>query len=224
MHMRINAQVFCCLHHMALKVTPNCLMRLFRPAKAVDATRFGLQIELFPDRSEASPANPDLPPDIRRDYGEAGSILHRSPRGAAALLRLCIQKLCRHLGQNGRTIDDDIGSIVENGLDSRVQKALDIVRVIGNSPVHPGKMDISDNAQTATHLFGLVNLIADAISQPKHVDDLFDKLPESAKQAIAKRDAKASPPRSDVPPDAKRPAESILEGLVGQSRISHRPS
>jgi hypothetical protein len=44
-----------------------------------------------------SPSN-DLPIDIRQDFEEARLIATESPRGAAALLRLAIQKLCRELG------------------------------------------------------------------------------------------------------------------------------
>jgi len=37
----------------------------------------------------------------------------------------------------------------------------------------------------------LVNLIAETmISQPKHIDAMYERLPESKRQAIEKRDAK----------------------------------
>ena len=48
----------------------------------------------YPRAGGAPPAYPDLADDIRRDYDEASSILDESPRGAAALMRLAIQKLC----------------------------------------------------------------------------------------------------------------------------------
>jgi hypothetical protein len=38
-------------------------------------------------------------------------------------------------------------------------------------------------------LFGLVNLICEKmITEPKHVTELFQKLPEDARKAIEKRD------------------------------------
>ncbi len=48
--------------------------------------------------------------DIRRDYDEAAKVLALSPRGAAALLRLAIRKLCKELGEPGKNINEDIGS------------------------------------------------------------------------------------------------------------------
>lgn len=147
---------------------------------------------IYPSNGEAPPPNEDLPADIRADYLEASSILNLSPRGAAALVRLCIQKLCKHLGQPGDNINADIKALVAAGLDSRVQKALDAVRVIGNNAVHPGRMDLSDDRATAESLFRLLNLIAEKmISEPKHVDEVYALLPPGARAAIDARDGNA---------------------------------
>ena len=144
---------------------------------------------LWPQRGEVPLPNRDLPEEIQRDYDEAGAILDLSPRGAAALLRLAIQKLCKELGGKGKRIDEDIAALVKKGLDVRVQQALDVVRVIGNKAVHPGQVDLRDDRATAEKLFGLVNLIAEImISQPKHVQEMFAGLPEEARTAIQKRD------------------------------------
>jgi hypothetical protein len=145
---------------------------------------------VYPVRGEAPLPNLDLPEDIRADYDEASTILDLSPRGAAALLRLSIQKLCAHLGEPGKDINKDIGSLVKKGLDPRVQKALDVVRVIGNESVHPGQIDLRDDRSTAEKLFGLVNLIAEImISQPKHVAEMYAGLPEGKLKAIERRDS-----------------------------------
>jgi len=95
------------------------------------------------------------------------------------------------LGEPGKNIDDDIASLVRKGLDPRVQQALDIVRVIGNESVHPGQMDLRDDANTVTELFRLVNLIADImISQPKAIEAMYGALPASKLEGIKQRDAK----------------------------------
>ena len=66
--------------------------------------------------------------------------------------------------------------------------------VVGNNAVHPGQIDLRDDVETVLKLFGLVNLVADVmITQPKQVDALYDSVvPESQRQAIAKRDGKTS--------------------------------
>jgi hypothetical protein len=144
---------------------------------------------VYPPLRHGVEPNSDLPDEIIRDYEEARSIVDLSPRGAAALLRLAIQKICIFLREPGKNIDDDIASLVKKGLDSRVQKALDIVRVIGNEAVHPGQMDLRDDRDIATELFGLVNIIANImISQPKAIDTMYSSLPASKLKGIADRD------------------------------------
>jgi hypothetical protein len=146
---------------------------------------------VYPDRGNAPMPSPDLPDDIKADYEEAASIANKSPRGATALLRLVIQKLCIYLGEKGENLNTDIGNLVKNGLPDRVQKALDTVRVIGNNAVHPGTMDLKDDIQTVESLFKLINIIAEyMITQPKQVNGLFDKLTNNQKGAIAERDNK----------------------------------
>jgi hypothetical protein len=135
--------------------------------------------------------NADLPPSIALDFREAAKIVDLSPRGASAMLRLAVQKLCKHLGGGGENINSDIKALVSAGLDRRIQQALDIVRVVGNNAVHPGQIDLRDDKGTAQQLFRLINLIADKmISEPKHVAEMYESLPESARSAIEKRDAR----------------------------------
>lgn len=145
---------------------------------------------VFPAKKIGSPPNPDLPAEICRDFNEARSIVDLSPRGAAALLRLAIQKLCVHLGERGRNIDDDIASLVSKGLDPLVQQSLDLVRVIGNDAVHPGIIDIRDDRDSAERLFDLVNIVAQQmISNPKTVKEMYEKLPASKLNHIERRDS-----------------------------------
>lgn len=144
---------------------------------------------LSPAKKLGLSPNPDLPDDIQRDFEEARSIVDQSPRGAAALLRLAVQKLCKHLGEKGRKIDEDIGSLVKKGLDPLVQQALDIVRVIGNEAVHPGTIDLNDDRGTALNLFELVNSITEQmISNPAKIRAMYSKLPEDKRKGIENRD------------------------------------
>jgi hypothetical protein len=132
----------------------------------------------------------DMPPGVKEDFLEASSIVDRSPRGAAALLRLALQKLMGDLGEKGKNINEDIKSLVAKGLESEIQKALDIVRAVGNNAVHPGELDLKDDKATAITLLNLVNIIVDRrISAAKRIDKMFRNLPTGALEAIAKRDA-----------------------------------
>ena len=143
-----------------------------------------------PKALTSPPPNLDLPEEIKSDFEEARAILSESPRGAAALLRLSIQKLCKHLGESGKNINKDIASLVKKGLSLKIQQALDIVRVVGNNAVHPGKIDLNDDKDVANSLFGLINLIADVmITQPKHVEELYQNVvPEPQREDINRRD------------------------------------
>jgi len=145
---------------------------------------------IYPQASPAEPPNLDLPADIAEDYDEARRIVNESARGAAALLRLAIQKLCKHLGCPGKNINDDIKSLVVSGLPTKVQEALDIVRVIGNESVHPGTIDLRDDRDTALQLFRLVNFIAQKmITEPREISELYGNLPADKRASIQKRDA-----------------------------------
>ncbi len=145
---------------------------------------------IYPDTASAPLPNPDLPEEIKADYMEARSILSRSPRGATALLRLCVEKLCRHLGEKDK-LNIAIQNLVKRDLDPRVQKALDSVRVIGNDSVHPGELNLNDDPETASRLFELVNHIANQmISIPKSIEETYSKLPETKRQEIEKRDGR----------------------------------
>lgn len=133
--------------------------------------------------------NTDMSDEIRADYLEAAAVVQQSPRAAAALLRLCIQKLIKQLGLAGKNINEDIAALVARGLNPDIQQALDTVRVIGNSAVHPLEMDIKDDLQIANALFALVNFIADQmITFPAKRAAIFLSLPKNALAGIAKRD------------------------------------
>lgn len=147
---------------------------------------------VYPITGNVELPNQDLPEDIKKDYTEARNIVNLSPRGAAALLRLTLQKLCIYLGETGKNINDDIKNLVEKGLPKTIQQALDSVRVIGNNAVHPGTLDLNDNIEIASALFGFINVICETlISQPKKIKDYYQKyIPEGQRIAIEKRDGK----------------------------------
>jgi len=144
---------------------------------------------IYPIKPSVPLPNEDLGEEIKKDYNEAAGIVEKSPKSAAALLRLAIQKLCKQLGEKGENINNDIGELVKKGLPVKIQKSLDIVRVVGNESVHPGQINLNDDKDTAYKLFDLVNIIANTmITQPKEIDNLYDNLPTEKLKGITERD------------------------------------
>ncbi|WP_417265792.1 DUF4145 domain-containing protein [Brumimicrobium sp.] len=142
----------------------------------------------YPENGSAPFPNPDLPERVKKLYVEAASISSKSPRGAAALLRLGVQILCAELGEEGKNINTDIKELVKKGLPQIVQKSLDVVRVTGNDAVHPGQID-TDDIDVVNQLFKLTNVIAEyMISLPNEVSGIYDALPSEKKKGIEDRD------------------------------------
>ena len=138
---------------------------------------------IYPDSPGVVAPNEDLPPEVKEDYLEAASVLQKSPRAAAALLRLALQKLCKQLGGKGENIQKDIDLLVKRGMPHRVVDAMDSVRIIGNNAVHPGELDIRDNPEIATGLFDLINLAAEkTLTEPRELKEFYATLPDSRKR------------------------------------------
>ena len=145
---------------------------------------------IYPKSIPIERPNEDMNEDIRELYNEAKSIFLDSPKGATALLRLSLQKLLIQIGKDGKNINKNIKELVQDGLNTKVQKALDILRVVGNSAVHPGQIDLDDNKDIALKLFKILNLIAnEMITKPKELDFLYEEIiPEETKEHINVRD------------------------------------
>lgn len=162
-----------------------------RVAKCVHCENHSLWVEelmVYPDNVNAPKPNDDMPASVKQFYTEAASIYQKSPRGAAALLRLGIQILCKELGESGTNINSDIKHLVAKGLPPIVQQSLDIVRVTGNEAVHPGQID-TDDPKVVGSLFELTNIVVQyMISLPKQVSELYSTLPEDKVDAIQNRD------------------------------------
>ena len=143
---------------------------------------------VFPKTGISPFPNPEMPESVLKLYLEAASISTKSPKGAAALLRLAIQILCKELGESGKNNNNDIKSLVSKGLPVIVQQSLDIVRVTGNDAVHPGQID-TDDINIVNKLFDLINIIIEyMIALPKQVSGLYSSLPQNKLDEIEKRD------------------------------------
>jgi hypothetical protein len=115
--------------------------------------------------------------NVRRECEEETQTLEASPRGAAALLRLTIEKLCKELGVSGESLKDDIALFVREDVDARA-------RIIESNAVRPGQIGLGDDRATAETLSGLVNLICEKmIMEPRHLQAVYTKLREGARNA-----------------------------------------
>lgn len=146
---------------------------------------------VFPPSTTAPLLHSDCPDEIRTIIEEARAVYPTSPRASAALLRLALQVFVEtilHISEN--SINDEIAVLVkQKKISSRIQKAMDVLRVIGNNAVHPGKIDLNDDPQIALSLFGLINvIIEETITRDKHINAMFDALPNTVKKSIEKRD------------------------------------
>ncbi len=147
----------------------------------------------WPLNVNVEPPLEEMPDDIKDLYNEARSIVQLSPRGASAILRLALQKLCNRLaGQDEKKkIDGAIKKLVENGLPSTLQKAMDTVRIVGDEAVHPGEINIDDNKELAIMMFKLINIIIEKmIVEPNEIENLYNLMPDSKLEGIKNRDNK----------------------------------
>lgn len=144
---------------------------------------------VYPKKTLVEQPNQDLSKDIQEDYIEAANVLGDSPRSAAAILRLVLQKLCKQLGEKGENINDDIACLVKKGLNPAIQKSLDVLRITGNNAVHPGELNLTEDKERVLKLFDLINFVAQKmITEPKEINAFYEELPEGAKKAVEKRD------------------------------------
>ncbi len=127
--------------------------------------------------------NDDLPDDIKADYEEASLIVQDSPRGACVLLRLALQKLMIHLDKD-KNLDRVIKNLMQENIDEDLRKALDSVRVVGNSAAHPNELEIRDKPEIAFQLFKLINFIAnEVLTSRKEIREFYNEnIPDTAKR------------------------------------------
>src|SRR5262245_46133617 len=163
------------------------MFRTFRSPTVLTATRcvFGCTISWSGLDAPGIQSQSSTPRLMCGASGEEKTqTLEASPRGAAAVLRLTIDKLCKELGVSGESVKDDIAFFVREDVDARVQKVLDAARIIESNAVPPGQIGLGDDRASAETLSGLVNLICEKmIMEPMHLQALYTKLREGARNA-----------------------------------------
>ncbi len=148
---------------------------------------------VYPLTSAAPPINPDIPQEFTETYNEAAKIFSLSPKGSAALLRLCLQKVCNYLtGNESETIKNNIMALQKTKLipEALIQMA-HTLRVMGNEAVHPGEIDFDDTPEIAYKLFGFINFFMDAVlSREKEIKEFFESQPPKIQGKIKQTTSK----------------------------------
>lgn len=129
---------------------------------------------------------PDMPHDVKELYKEAALIFELSPRSAAALIRLALEKLCDHLGVKKKNIKESIEELAaKNIIPLIVAKAADNIRLIGNANVHSGIIGDEVLEDINPAIFSYINLIVDyAITKPKEINEINALFPEQKRASL----------------------------------------
>lgn len=141
------------------------------------------------------PAHEHLPAELLPLYNEARAVAPGSPRAAAALLRLLTESLLRTITGTTDRLDANIAALVKDGrLNETARKLADYLRITGNDMIHPGQIDADPEAHRRVGMmFPFVNLLVERlIAQPAIIDELYEQLPESKRDAADRRDGRPS--------------------------------
>lgn len=134
----------------------------------------------------------NMPENVKEIFEEARQVQPFSPRAAAALLRVALEELTKHLGEATGSLNTRIGNLKKQGLPEKVIKGLDIVRIVANEGgAHAGQIDLKgkDNQETVNDLFSLINLIIErTISDNDRIESFHNQLPQDKKDGINNRD------------------------------------
>lgn len=151
------------------------------------------QTMIFPQKILMPIAHIDMPEDVKEIYNEARQVSNLSPRAAAALLRVVLEKLTIYLGEKDGELNTRIANLSKKGLPQKVIQSLDIVRITANEGgSHAGEIDLTgaDNLGIVYKLFWLINFIVEKmISEPKHIEEMFSTLPKDKIKGITERDS-----------------------------------
>jgi hypothetical protein len=100
------------------------------------------------------PYNIEKMPDlVQEDFEEAAAILNQSPRGATALMRVCIQKLVPLLKQDGKYLNNYISSLVRKALELEIQQAMEVLQILRNESGQPTSLQTQEDKEMALRFF-----------------------------------------------------------------------
>jgi hypothetical protein len=142
-----------------------------------------------PDSGSLPPPHEDMSDAVKAVYREAAAVSGKSPRAAAALLRLALESLLKlDLNRPEKDLNAMIGGLARD-LPEQVIQAMDVVRVHGNGSVHAGQIDVDDDdPETVGEIATIINFVIDRlIAQPLKVENMYNAIPEAKRQAADDR-------------------------------------
>lgn len=197
----VATQSWTVLHHKVNKKTATGYMTLdesisdlaLSTCAACNARCLWFESELvYPSNSTDHPVPADLPAEVRKDFEEAAAVAGASPRAAAALLRMCIEGLCKKVADKPK-FEDAILELEQQGIPKPITVAMDVVRLTGNEALHGGTLYGSDDAKTVATLFRLASLIVSwAITEKKELQELVSSIGPEKFARIEKQRQKAA--------------------------------
>jgi hypothetical protein len=119
---------------------------------------------VWPHPAVGLPPPDDLPEDLRSLHNEARAVAAISPRSAAALLRLLVDRLIASLGTPDGTLSERVDWLAAEGhLPTQVVEGLTACRVVGPASLRPGEIDpdAEDDPGVVLFLCRLVDTIVD---------------------------------------------------------------
>ena len=119
---------------------------------------------VFPTRIDKTP---EL---VEEDLEEAAAILNKFPRGATALMRVCIQKLVPLLKENGKELSDDISSLMRKGLEMEMQQAMEVLEFLRGDSAQLNSLESQADRETALRLLDSLKAVLER-RMPKTQDE-----------------------------------------------------
>jgi hypothetical protein len=115
------------------------------------------------------PTNIDKTPElVEEDAEEATAILNKFPRGATALMRVCIQKLVPLLEENGRELNQRISSLVRKGLEMEMQQAKEVLQVLRSDPVQLSQLESQADKETILRFLDSLKVVLERRMSQTH--------------------------------------------------------
>ena len=152
---------------------------------------------IYPRSSSLPHHSLDLPENMRKIYEEARDVYEVSPRCAAALGRVLLEKLVYYLLEKQYTSKGDdntedttdkenkikkltLHNLIEKlDLDKEIKDSCNNIRLLGNEGAHAGEIDFEDNLskEAVEGLFILINhIIYETITRKREAKEANDKI------------------------------------------------